>query len=131
MNAPELHSCLAGQLQRFLDLRRLAGTDYHSQAQLLGYFDRFLDDQGVTEPRLTREITDAYQDSLRHLRPRTRDNRCSVVRQFCEYLSRTDPRGATSRNVSAEFVRQTRACPTSTASPRSSRCWPPPRDCRP
>jgi site-specific recombinase XerD len=82
---------LAGPLQRFVELRRLAGTDYHSQAQLLGYFDRFLDEQGVTEPRITRELTDAYQQSLGHLRPRTRDNRCSVVRQFCEYLSRTDP----------------------------------------
>lgn len=91
MNPRQLHSCFADQLKRFLELRRLAGTDYHSQAQLLGYFDRFLDEHGVTEPRITREITDAYQQSLGHLRPRTRDNRCSVVRQFCEYLSRTDP----------------------------------------
>ena len=92
MSPRPLHSCLADHVQRFIDLRCLAGTDYHSQAQLLGYFDRFLDEQGVTEPRITREITDAYQQSLRHLRPRTQDNRCSVVRQFCEYLSRTDPR---------------------------------------
>jgi len=83
---------LADQLQHFLELRRLAGTDYHSQAQLLGYFDRFLDEQGVREPQITREITDAYQQSLGRLRPRTRDNRYGVVRQFCEYLSRSDPR---------------------------------------
>jgi site-specific recombinase XerD len=92
MSPRPLHSCLADQLQRFIDLRRLAGTDYHSQAQLLGYFDRFLDERGVTEPRITREITDAYQHSLRHLHPRTQDNRCGLVRQFCEYLSRNDPR---------------------------------------
>jgi site-specific recombinase XerD len=92
MSPRPFHSCLADHVQRFIDLRCLAGTDYHSQAQLLGYFDRFLDEQGVTEPWISREITDAYQHSLRHLRPRTQDNRCSVVRQFCEYLSRTDPR---------------------------------------
>ena len=91
MNARELRSCLAGPLQRFIELRRLAGTDYDSQARLLGYFDRFLDERGLTEPRLTRELIEAYQQTLGRLRPRTRDNRWSVVRQFCEYLSRTDP----------------------------------------
>jgi len=34
----------------------------------------------------------SYQQSLGHLRRRTQDNRYSVVRQFCEYLSRTDPK---------------------------------------
>jgi len=91
MNARELHSCLAEPLRRFIELRRLAGTDYDSQARLPGYFDRFLAERGLTEPRLTREIVEAYQQTLGHLHPRTRDNRCSVVRQFCEYLSRTDP----------------------------------------
>jgi site-specific recombinase XerD len=91
MSPQELHSCLADKMQRFIALRRLAGTDYQSQARLLGYFDQFLDEQGVTEPRLTREITDAYQQRLSHLRPRVRDNRVGVVRQFCAYLSRTDP----------------------------------------
>jgi site-specific recombinase XerD len=91
MSPQELHSCLAETMQRFIAVRCLAGTDYQSQARLLGYFDRFLDQPGVTEPQLTREITDAYQQSLRHLRPRVQDNRFGVVRQFCEYLSRTDP----------------------------------------
>ena len=92
MNPPKFHSCLAGPLQRFVELRRAAGFDYHSPAQLLGYFDRFLEQQGVKEPRVTREIANAYQQSLGHLRRRTQDNRSGVVRQFCEYLSRTDPR---------------------------------------
>jgi site-specific recombinase XerD len=92
MNSPELHSCLADKLQRFIELRRLGGADYQSQARLLKYFDQFLEERGVTQPRLTREITDAYQQSLTHLRPRVQDNRCCVVRQFCEYLSQTDPR---------------------------------------
>jgi len=91
MKAIEFHSCLAAKLQRFVDLRRLAGSDYEGQARLLGYFDRFLEKRGVTELWLTREITEAYQQTLGQLQPRTQDNRCGVVRQFCEYVSRTEP----------------------------------------
>lgn len=93
MSALKLCSCLAPQIQNFINLRRLSGTDYHSQAQLLGYFDRFLVKQQVSEPRITRQITDHYQQSLSHLAPRGRSNRFCVVRQLCKYLSRTDPLG--------------------------------------
>ena len=91
MSALKLKSCLAIQIQALINLRRVSGTDYQSQAQLLGYFDRFLVAHGVSEPRITREITDAYQQSLSHLRPRVQQNRFGVVRQLCEYLTRTDP----------------------------------------
>jgi site-specific recombinase XerD len=91
MNAPTFRSSLAAQLQRFVALRRVGGSDYQGQARLLGYFDRFLEQRKVMEPRLTREIAEAYQETLGHLRPRVQENRLSVVRQFCEYLSRTDP----------------------------------------
>ena len=91
MKACKLHSCLAGQIQALINLRRLSGTDYQDQARLLEYFDRFLLKQGVTEPRMTRQITDSYQQSLSALRPRTQQNRFSVVRQLSEYLARTDP----------------------------------------
>jgi len=92
MSTRKLHSGLAEKIQSFIELRRLSGTDYESQARLLGYFDCFLVEHGVTECRITREITDAYQRTFSHLHPRTRQNRLSVVRQFCEYLARTDPR---------------------------------------
>jgi hypothetical protein len=45
MRALKLRSCLAGPIQKFINLRRLSGTDYQGQAQLLGYFDRFLFEQ--------------------------------------------------------------------------------------
>jgi len=86
-----LHSCLATQIQSFIDLRRLSGTDYESQARLLGYFDRFLTEQKVSESRITRQITDQYQRSLSHLAPGTQSHRFCVVRQLCEYLACTDP----------------------------------------
>jgi site-specific recombinase XerD len=59
---------------------------------LLGYFDRFLAERGETEPQISREIADAYERSLGYLQPRSRENRLSVVRQFCQYLARTNPR---------------------------------------
>jgi len=93
MRPLKLHSPLAAQIQHFINLRRLSGTDYQSQAQLLGYFDRFLLDQDLSEPRITREITDYYLTSLSPLAPRTRSNRFCVVRQLCEYLARSDPLG--------------------------------------
>ena len=42
MSARRLRSCLATQIERFIQLRRLSGTDYASQTLLLGYFDRYL-----------------------------------------------------------------------------------------
>ena len=93
MSPWKLHSPLADEMQNFIHLRRLSGTDYQSQAQLLGYFDRFLLDQQINGPPLTREITDDYLLGLSHLAPRTRSNRFCVVRQLCHYLARNDPRG--------------------------------------
>ena len=46
MSAYRFSSCLAAQMDRFINLRRLSGTDYHSQTRLLEYFDRFLVQQG-------------------------------------------------------------------------------------
>jgi len=91
MKAVKFHSCLAAKIQTFIKLRQLSGSDYHSPAQLLGYFDRFLVQQKIREPCVTRQITDAYQHTLSHLTLRGKSNRLSVVRQFCAYLSRTDP----------------------------------------
>jgi integrase len=78
-------------MQRFISLRRVSGIDYDGQARLLGYFDRFLVEQHLSEPRITRELTERYQTTLARLSPRTRTNRFGVVRQFCTYLAQRDP----------------------------------------
>ena len=93
MNVLKLQSPLAVDIQNLINLRRLSGTDYQSQAQLLGYFDRFLVEQHLSEPLISREITERYIESLSHLAPRTRSNRFCVVKQLCEYLARSDPFG--------------------------------------
>lgn len=91
MSAWTLCSCLAPQIETFIKLRQLSGTDYRSQARLLGYFDRFLVGQDVHQPCITRDICDGYQNSLLGLAPRSQGNRFCVVRQMCKYLARTDP----------------------------------------
>jgi len=70
MSVSRFSSCLAAQMDRFINLRRLSGTDYHSQTRLLECFDRFLTQQSFNRPPITREITDSYQQSLTRLAPR-------------------------------------------------------------
>ena len=91
MSAWTLCSCLAGEIEKFIKLRRLSGTDYSSQARLLGYLDRFLVEHNIWRKRITREICDAYQKELTGLAPRTQGNRFCVVRQLCKHLALGDP----------------------------------------
>jgi site-specific recombinase XerD len=99
-------SCFAPQIDTFIKLRQLSGTDYHSQALLLGYFDRFLVEQEVHQPRITRDICDGYQASLSGLVPRSQANRICVVRQLCQYLNRTDPHNYIPESLHAPSSRQ-------------------------
>jgi len=92
MKTIELHSWLADRIGRFIELRRLSGSDYSSQARLLTYFDRFLVEHYPSGSTVTRQIVDHYLQSLARLRSRVRYNRFCVVRQLCEYIARTDPR---------------------------------------
>ncbi len=91
MQTIELHSWLSGQIGRFIELRRLSGTDYSSQVRLLGYFDRFLVEQYPNGPFVTRHLIDHYLQSFSHLRPRVQYNRFCVVRQLCRHIAQTDP----------------------------------------
>jgi site-specific recombinase XerD len=92
MQTIELQSWLSEQIGRFIELRRLSGTDYSSQARLLRYFDRFLVEQYPNESFVTRHIIDHYLQSLSHLRPRVQLNRLCVVRQLCRHIAQTEPR---------------------------------------
>ena len=89
MHNIEFNSWLSKQIGRFVELRRLSGTDYSSQARLLGYFDQFLTEQYPNGLFVTRHITDHYINSLSHLCQRTRSNRFCVVRQLCRYIAQT------------------------------------------
>ena len=92
MQTIKLRSWLSKQIDRFIELRRLSGTDYSCQARLLAYFDRFLVEQHPNGPPVTRHIIDHYLHSLSHLRPRVRLTRFCVVRRLCTYIAQTDSR---------------------------------------
>jgi site-specific recombinase XerD len=87
----KLESALAEPIRRLIELRQIEGSDYHAQALLLAYFDRFLVEQKLAEPRLTRSLVEAYEKTLSRLAPRVQANRMCVVKQVCKYLSRSDP----------------------------------------
>lgn len=93
MSGRPLSSRLAKPIANLIELRRLSGADYASQARLLEYFDRFLVRRNATGPGLGPEIVEEYRESLAHLAPRTRSNRLCVVRQLCRHLAGTDPAG--------------------------------------
>jgi integrase len=90
MQALAFHSCFAKQIHRFINLKRLSGTDYRDQAKLLGYFDRFLVNANIKQSVITREITDRYQQSLAHLSPRYKYIRFCVVKLLCEHIAKSD-----------------------------------------
>ena len=85
-------SPLAFRLQGFLESRRQAGRRTVSDEKILLYLDRFLMGELKPGQALTRPVVERWAESMRHLRPGTRLNRLSMLRQFCRYLSHFDPR---------------------------------------
>jgi integrase len=84
-------SALAERFSQFVTFRRLGGVDYHSQARLLGYFDRFLHQEGFQNPWPTREVIARYVATTKGLHPGSRENRFSVLRLFCRFLRQFEP----------------------------------------
>jgi len=116
MKALNLQSCLAPQIQSFIRLRQLSGTDYQSQAQMLGYFDRFLVEKKLREPCVTAKITEDYQHTLSHLTPRVQSNRLCVVRH-CVRTSHEPIRSRCARASKTDHPKRL-INPISTARPR-------------
>ena len=91
MKCSEFKSHHAPEMTTFCALRRLTGTPYYSQANVLRMFDDYLLETDHRDPKLTREVVDNFMLKQAHLAVRTHANRLNVVRQFCEYLARKDP----------------------------------------
>lgn len=91
MKNPEFQSVLADRLSDFLRLKRLGGVDPNNQVELLGPFDRFLEQERFRGSSPTPEVVERYLATTKHLHPGTRANRLSVVRQVCRYLRQFEP----------------------------------------
>ena len=84
-------SCFEDKMRRFVELKRLSGTDYQDQIKQLGYFDKFLVTRNFNEPYPTHDILQKYLTSIAHLHSKSIYNRFGVVRLFCRYLSQFEP----------------------------------------
>lgn len=86
------HSCLASRLHEFWEMHVTLGRKGAAERKILNYLDRFL--LSALEPGqpITLEIAKRWFQEMEHLSTGTRINRVSVLRRFCAYLSRFDPR---------------------------------------
>ena len=91
MSAYRFSSCLAAQMDRFVNLRRLSGTDYHSQTRLLEYFDRFLVQQALTGHILPVRSLIAISKALQRLPHARRATVCVSSDNFASDPTCPDP----------------------------------------
>ena len=89
---PRFVSFLAPQLAAFVDLKRALGRRYQTAAAELQRFDRFVASCSGRSTELTPELVDTWAKRSGHLKPTTRGHRIRLVRQFCRYLARQDPK---------------------------------------
>jgi integrase len=108
MRRVEFVSPLARRLTDYLAYRRLGGMSSTHLAQMLRYFDRFIDRHGFQGVRLTRALVEAYLASMQHLGPGSRTNRMCAVRQFCRYLQLFDPQCFVPEPAMGRFARPVR-----------------------
>lgn len=94
MSIPVFRSCLAGKMTELVDFKRLQGYDYIDQAKKLRYFDRFLCERNIAEPRLTAELLESYVEHTRRVGAHTRVNRLSVTCVFSRFVHMFDPESA-------------------------------------
>ena len=89
---PRFVSPLALDLEAFIDLKRAMGRRYETPAEDLQRFDRFV--AGFSGPRtgVTSELVNAWTKTMGHVKLRTRKKRFRLIRQFCLYLARLDPK---------------------------------------
>ena len=91
MKNTDFLSVLAHRFSDFVEFRRSGGVNPQNQIQMLRPFDRFLDQDGFQGRWPTRDTVELYMATAKHLHPRSRDNRFSVLRQFCLYLRLFEP----------------------------------------
>ena len=90
----DLGSSLAERIVQFIAFKRMQGYDYHSGADELRRFDRFLARNGYTRRVLQPDVLERYADEIAELSHSTRSGRLSTVRQFSLHLHAFAPESA-------------------------------------
>jgi integrase/recombinase XerD len=89
---PYFVSPLGRHLQAFIDLKRAMGRRYEGPAEDLQRFDRFVAGFSGQRDTISRELIAAWLKTQCHVKLRTRRSHFRLVRRFCLYLARLDPK---------------------------------------
>lgn len=84
---PAFKSSLSKYMVEFVKIKRLSGTDYQSQTNLLRKFDNFIFENYNDSLFVTHDIFRHYLATLNAMAGSSQVNNVSVVRQFCKQLS--------------------------------------------
>ncbi len=86
MNSKSFWSVFAPHIRDFISLKRSLGYKYQVEERILYTFDRFILDQGHTNPGLTKEISDKWADGRHNEAELTIYGKIKVVKQLAEHL---------------------------------------------
>lgn len=85
-------SPFAQRMHAFLELKRALGRHYRAAEAELLRFDRYVAGLAAPPQVMTRELVHGWLAAKPHVSPITQRSRAGVLRQFCLYLARLDPR---------------------------------------
>lgn len=85
---------LAAVMADFIACKRMQGYTYHTQADSLRLFDRFITEQDCPGGMLQGDVFRRYQASIAGLTPGTQEGYLAVVRVFSRYLQALRPESA-------------------------------------
>jgi len=85
-------SPLGSRIDAFLELKRAMGRRYDEAEILLRGFERYVAALDPLAEVVTRELVHGWLAARPNIRPSTLVTRGGILRQFCLYLARTDPR---------------------------------------
>jgi len=78
---------LKKMLARFISYKRMQGYKYRANEESLGRFIKFVENFGLTENRLSKELVLEYASKRPHETPKTHAIRVSDLKQFAMYLN--------------------------------------------
>lgn len=85
-------STFRSSMADFIELKRAMGCRYRTSEGDLRRFDRFIVTFEPEPETITCEVVDQWLRAGAHLSVRMQQSRLGIVRQFCRYLARLDPR---------------------------------------
>jgi integrase len=90
MKTPLIKTCLSSSIERYVELKRALGRQFYTEYRVLERLNTFMADIDVAD--FTWTEFEQWSQAQSHLTSTTRRGRMQVVRNFCLYRRRTEPR---------------------------------------